>query len=197
MLGTEKEAYPLFPRNAMESEYSILGTRQPLAYKRTRIAERVKKKFGKRSNNRSRNRFRTLLVHQNAPTFPWLSMTILTKIHGLEKLETTNWAEQGLRQTRGVSWDPVSELKCAAKLLKINVTSIVDTIFAIVFTFNGGPKTLCEQRKLRWHYSLIQMKSNFPWLSMTDTNFPDFPDLDFEILIFCDFPSFPWPVRIL
>ena len=32
---------------------------------------------------------------------------------------------------------------------------------------------------------------------MTDTNSPGFPGLDFEILIFHDFPGFPWPVRTL
>ena len=32
---------------------------------------------------------------------------------------------------------------------------------------------------------------------MTDTNFPGFSALDFEILIFHDFPGFPWPVGAL
>ena len=32
---------------------------------------------------------------------------------------------------------------------------------------------------------------------MTDTNFPGFPGLNFEILVFHDFPGFPWSVRTL
>ena len=46
---------------------------------------------------------RALLAHQNSTTFPWLSMTIFAKIHGLEKLETTKQAEQGLHQTTQVT----------------------------------------------------------------------------------------------
>ena len=41
-------------------------------------------------------------------------MMIFTKLYDLEKLETTERAEQGLREATGVA-RAVSELKCTAK----------------------------------------------------------------------------------
>ena len=42
-------------------------------------------------------RVRTLLVHPNSMTFPCLSVTIFTKLHDLQKLETTERTKQGFR----------------------------------------------------------------------------------------------------
>ena len=106
-------------------------------------------------------------VHYWSIKIPWLSMTTFTKFHVLKKLETKR-VEQGLHQTSG-SRDPVSELKCTAKLWYIKVTSTADTILRYFSRSTVAPRNLKRWAKKFENYSLIQKKSNFPWLSVTDT----------------------------
>ena len=102
-------------------------------------------------------RVRTLLVYRRP---------------GKSRNNETSWTG-ALSNHRG-SWDPVSELKCTAKVWYIKVTSIVDTIFAIFFKFIGVSKKLENVSEENWdlliwiiHWSRRNLLfHHFPWSTL-------------------------------